>query len=115
MFLIPNKIQTLPLHSVPSRVIVIQKFVANRLCKMISDQLIVLCCIIGAGVLVFMGWAVTHRFYQQESRPIVEGLGQEFSQAQYMREVRLRNHDQIASMNGGRYALVFDDVPLFSY
>lgn len=55
--------------------------------------------------MVFIGWAVTHRFYQQELRPNVEGLGQEFSQVQYMRELRLRHHDQLAAMYGGRYAL----------
>lgn len=65
--------------------------------------------------MVFIGWAVTHRFYQQELRPSVEGLGQEFSQVQYMREVRLRHHDQLAAMYGGRYALVFNEVLSSSY
>ncbi|KAK4541982.1 hypothetical protein LTR36_007182 [Oleoguttula mirabilis] len=73
---------------------------------MVNNSLIVLCCIAGAGIAVFLGWAMTHRF----TRPVPDatthaGLGNDFSQAQYMREVRLRHHDDLAVAFGGRRAL----------
>lgn len=62
------------------------------------------CCICGAGVLVFIGWAVSHRFVQPpEAKEPVAG---DFNQAQYMREVRLRHQDQLAAIMGGVSALV---------
>ncbi|RMX77332.1 hypothetical protein D0867_16639, partial [Hortaea werneckii] len=62
------------------------------------------CCICGAGVLVFIGWAVSHRFVQPPEAK--EPAAGDFNQAQYMREVRLRHQDQLAAIMGGVSALV---------
>ncbi|KAI7216007.1 hypothetical protein KC333_g5091 [Hortaea werneckii] len=71
---------------------------------MVSHSLIVFCCICGAGVAVFIGWAVSHRFVQP---PVAkEPAAGDFNQAQYMREVRLRHQDQLAAVMGGVSALV---------
>ncbi|KAI6907521.1 hypothetical protein KC355_g18726 [Hortaea werneckii] len=51
---------------------------------MVSHSLIVFCCICGAGVLVFIGWAVSHRFVQPPEAK--EPAAGDFNQAQYMRE-----------------------------
>ncbi|KAI6827405.1 hypothetical protein KC332_g13997 [Hortaea werneckii] len=70
---------------------------------MVSQSLIVLCCICGAAVAVFIGWAVSHRFVKPaETKEPASG---DFNQAQYMREVRLRHQDQLAGIMGGVSAL----------
>ncbi|RMZ12680.1 hypothetical protein D0862_02564 [Hortaea werneckii] len=71
---------------------------------MVSQSLIVFCCICGAGVLVFIGWAVSHRFVPPAEAK--EPAAGDFNQAQYMREVRLRHQDQLAAVMGGASALV---------
>ncbi|KAI7549271.1 hypothetical protein KC331_g3899 [Hortaea werneckii] len=71
---------------------------------MVSHSLIVFCCICGAGVLVFIGWAVSHRFVQPPEAK--EPAAGDFNQAQYMREVRLRHQDRLAAVMGGVSALV---------
>lgn len=73
---------------------------------MVDQSIVVLCCIVGAGVAVFMGWAISHRFYDVPTRNGIADTANEFSQAQYMREVRLRHHDDIAMAFGGQRALV---------
>ena len=65
-----------------------------------NDQLIVLCCVLGSGAVVFLGYATTHFFFRQESGENAANAGNEFSQAQYMREVRLRNAEGLAKANG---------------
>lgn len=76
--------------------------------NMVNNSVIVLGVILGAGVAVFLGWAMTHRFQQTAGENVTnhEGLGTDFSQAQYMREVRLRHHDDLAAAFGGRRAMV---------
>ncbi|KAI7281970.1 hypothetical protein KC345_g3794 [Hortaea werneckii] len=70
---------------------------------MVSHSLIVFCCICGAGVAVFIGWAVSHRFVKPvEAKEPAAG---DFNQAQYMREVRLRHQGQLAGIMGGVGAL----------
>ncbi|KAI7236014.1 hypothetical protein KC330_g3969 [Hortaea werneckii] len=71
---------------------------------MVSHTLITFCCICGAGVAVFIGWAVSHRFVQPPEAK--EPAAGDFNQAQYMREVRLRHQDQLAAVMGGASALV---------
>ncbi|RMY64059.1 hypothetical protein D0863_10093, partial [Hortaea werneckii] len=61
------------------------------------------CCICGAGVAVFIGWAVSHRFVK--SAEAKEPAAGDFNQAQYMREVRLRHQDHLAATFGGVGAL----------
>lgn len=60
-----------------------------------------------AGAAVLCGYA-TARFYIPSSEPeTLEGMGGEFTQAQYQREVRLRNLEIIAERTGhGRNGLV---------
>ncbi|KAI6841542.1 hypothetical protein KC340_g2481 [Hortaea werneckii] len=70
---------------------------------MVSHTLITFCCICGAGVLVFIGWAVSHRFVQPPEAK--EPAAGDFNQAQYMREVRLRHQDRLAAVMGGVSAL----------
>ncbi|KAI7468547.1 hypothetical protein KC351_g13581 [Hortaea werneckii] len=70
---------------------------------MVSHSLIVFCCICGAGVAVFIGWAVSHRFVKPAEAK--EPAAGDFNQAQYMREVRLRHQDQLAGIMGGFSAL----------
>ncbi|EMD00479.1 hypothetical protein BAUCODRAFT_144143 [Baudoinia panamericana UAMH 10762] len=69
--------------------------------------LITLAIIAGCGVCVLLGWAVAHQFFPDtttSSRHQHEG-GMEFDQQQYMREVRLRHHEDLAAMFGGRRVL----------
>ncbi|TKA78281.1 hypothetical protein B0A55_04740 [Friedmanniomyces simplex] len=66
-----------------------------------DDTLIVLLIICGCGVAVFMGWAISHRFMPGDASNEVhpDAAAQ---QAQYMREVRLRHHDNLAAGMGGK-------------
>ena len=64
-----------------------------------NDQWVVLLCILGAGVAVFLGWATT-RFFFTPAPGDSAGHGNDFSQVQYMREVRLRNAESIAHSYG---------------
>ncbi|CAK3740151.1 Hypothetical predicted protein [Lecanosticta acicola] len=64
---------------------------------MVRNAVIVLAIVTGAGFLVLCGFALT-RFYvfNAPARDDLVSARQEFSQAQYMREVRLRNQGIIA-------------------
>ena len=70
----------------------------------ISDAAVVLFVILGAAAAVGLGWAATHRFFIPTggSRDDVEPGRSEFSQAQYMREVRLRHQEDLAATQYGR-------------
>ena len=72
---------------------------------MISHTLIVLAVIVGAGVSVLLGWSITHHF-ESPGAGDIDLPAQEANQAIYMREVRLRHHDELATMFGGQRALV---------
>lgn len=65
-----------------------------------DDQVVVLLVIVGAGLAILMGWAATHRFYLPGPKEDTQTAGNEFSQVQYMREVRLRNMEGIAGSYG---------------
>lgn len=69
-----------------------------------NNQVVVLFCIIGSGAIVFLGWAISHRFNQDTPKEATEGASSDFSQAQYMREVRAHNYNQLIGMHGGRHA-----------
>lgn len=53
--------------------------------------------IVGAAVLLFVGWAITHRFIKS---PEEREVPNDWSQAQYMREVRVRHIDDLAARVG---------------
>lgn len=73
----------------------------------ISNSLVVLFIIMGAGIAVFIGWAMTHRFQGANGpRDDTETAGKEFSQVQYMRDLRMRHVEDLAAMMGGRRVLV---------
>ncbi|KAK5727734.1 hypothetical protein LTR17_012496 [Elasticomyces elasticus] len=69
-----------------------------------NSTVIVLPVILGCGVAVVMGWAISHRFIRpEESKEVPQDVVAQ--QAQYMREVRLRHHDDLAMSMGGRRVL----------
>ena len=63
----------------------------------LNPTVVVICSIAGAGGFCLLGYAITHRFFPPEKKELGDG---EFSQAQYMREVRLRYAEQMANSNG---------------
>ncbi|KAF7195864.1 hypothetical protein HII31_02744 [Pseudocercospora fuligena] len=63
-----------------------------------NAQVVVVCVIVGAGAAVLIGYATTRYFFSNTSSS--DGPTDEFNQAAYMREVRLRNVEQIGAMNG---------------
>ncbi|KXT05695.1 hypothetical protein AC578_5634 [Pseudocercospora eumusae] len=63
-----------------------------------NAQVVVVCVIVGAGAAVLIGYATTRYFFSNTSNS--DGPTDEFNQAAYMREVRLRNVEQIGAMNG---------------
>lgn len=67
--------------------------------SMASNPVIVLAVVAGAGFAVLMGYA-TARFFLDDDQKDNRTPGQEFEQAQYMREIRLRNHEDIAASLG---------------
>ncbi|KAK5114134.1 hypothetical protein LTR62_002704 [Meristemomyces frigidus] len=67
-----------------------------------NATVVVLCVIVGCGVTVLMGWALTHRLFPSDVAPPEDADG---SQARYMREVRLRHHDDLAAGLGARAVL----------
>jgi len=71
----------------------------------LDNSVIVLFIIMGCGVSIVMGWAISHRFMAQTEEPQLHPDAAT-QQAQYMREVRLRHHDVLAVGMGGRRALV---------
>lgn len=74
-----------------------------------KEAAIVVCaCIGGSAIGVFICWAMTHRFILPTSSSSLESG--DFSQAQYMREVRMRHQDDLAASLGGKRALVSDDA-----
>lgn len=72
----------------------------------ISNSAIIVCIIFGAIAAVGMGWGITHRFWMarrnEDGTAQVEAgaAGGRFEQAQYMREVRIRHQDNLASDYG---------------
>lgn len=80
---------------------------------MVNSQVIVLVCVVGAGAAVLIGYAIHNFFFKPGADDNKAGVGDEFSQAQYMREVRLRYAEQMAGSNGyGRrwYGLHFEII-----
>lgn len=72
-----------------------------------DPQVVVICVIIGAGVGVLFAYATTRYFFDGRAETNIETHGNDFSQTSYMRDVRIRNTEQIAAMNGhGRRAMV---------
>jgi len=73
-----------------------------------SDEfsLITLLCIIGAAAAVLICWAISHQFYGHEEE--IPGIGSE--QAVYMRQVRLRNLENIGIMMGRRGVVYSADI-----
>ena len=69
----------------------------------IANELIIFLCILAAGFVVLIGFAIIRHFPRGESSN--DGFLQEAGQGQssYMREVRLRNQDQLAATYGRRY------------
>ncbi|GAB1741588.1 hypothetical protein NU219Hw_g6813t1 [Hortaea werneckii] len=68
----------------------------------LGAEAVVAIAICGALAAVGMGWALTHRFYLQNRREeVVETGGSGYSQAQYMREVRLRHQEDLAASQYG--------------
>lgn len=64
--------------------------------------------IIAAGAAVLCGYATTRFFTTSTPEENLESVGGEFTQAQYQRELRLRNQEKIAEMTGhGRNTLVW--------
>jgi hypothetical protein len=64
-----------------------------------NSQVVVLVVIIAAGAAVLIGYATTRYFVGRVPDGDTEGPGSDFNQAKYMREVRLRNSEQLAGMN----------------
>lgn len=65
----------------------------------ISDGVVILLVILGAGASVIVGYAI-FRFFGQDGPKESTNVGSEFNQAQYMRDVRLRNQEDLAGMYG---------------
>jgi len=64
---------------------------------------VVAIAICGALAAIGMGWALTHRFYMNKQREEVQMPSSSgYSQAQYMREVRLRHQEDLAASQYGR-------------
>ena len=62
-----------------------------------NATVVVICSIAGAGTFVLIGYAITHRLFPNAKEdPVDNG----FSQAQYMRDVRVRYAEQMANANG---------------
>lgn len=60
----------------------------------------VLIVIVAAAAAVVLGWASTRFFIAHPPTRDTENAGNEVSQAQYMREVRLRNTEMLAQQYG---------------
>ncbi|RMY64068.1 hypothetical protein D0863_10092 [Hortaea werneckii] len=64
---------------------------------------VVAIAICGALAAIGLGWALTHRFYMNKQREEVQTPSSGgYSQAQYMREVRLRHQEDLAASQYGR-------------
>ncbi|TKA30951.1 hypothetical protein B0A50_01919 [Salinomyces thailandicus] len=69
----------------------------------ISHAGIIVCIIVGAAAGVALGWSITHRFWVQgksDGTAPTEASAAGGEQASYMRDVRLRHHDNLASDYG---------------
>ena len=64
-----------------------------------DNSVIVLIAIVGAGGVVLLGFAFTNHWVKRSPESF-EAMNNQFSQEQYMREVRLRNQDLIAAQYG---------------
>lgn len=62
--------------------------------------MVVLLCIIGAGALVLIGYATSSFFVGRRREDDNDASHNDFSQAEYMREVRLRNQSDLQAMYG---------------
>jgi len=71
-----------------------------------QPSVVVPVCIFGSGAAVLLCWAAAHHFTAQVPRDTSHLPGAEFSQERYMREVRLRHHDDLAAVMGGKRVLV---------
>lgn len=80
---------------------------SRPLAKMVNPHVVTLGVIVGAGGAVCCGYAITRFFLRSAPQGHVDGANGEFSQAAYMRDVRLRNQDAIAAVIGlGRQDMV---------
>jgi hypothetical protein len=70
----------------------------------IPNQAIIVLCLVGAGALVLICYAVGRHFYGQhepQTNLEVATAHDGMSQLQYMRLVRTRNHDDLSRTYGG--------------
>lgn len=67
-----------------------------------NSQVVVLVVIVAAGAAVLIGYATTRYFVGRVPDGDCETPGSDFNQASYMRDVRLRNSEQLAGINGYR-------------
>ncbi|KAF7187691.1 hypothetical protein HII31_11030 [Pseudocercospora fuligena] len=65
-------------------------------------QAIIVLCLVGAGALILCSWALFRHFYEDApSPPSGDTVGEDgYTQAQYMRMVRLRNHEELQQKYG---------------
>lgn len=68
--------------------------------KVITDLTLIRIVIVAAGAAVLCGYAMARFYTPSGPADTLEGVGGEFTQAQYQRDVRLRNHAIIAEMTG---------------
>lgn len=66
----------------------------------ISDGLVIFLVILGAGAAVIVGYATMRFFCQDSPKESTDGIGSGFNQAAYMRDVRSRNQENLASDYG---------------
>merc|ERR1712014_105422 len=73
-----------------------------ELVPVLGAEEVVAIAICGALAAIGMGWALTHRFYMNKQREEgVQNPSSGYSQAQYMREVRLRHQEDLAASQYG--------------
>lgn len=67
---------------------------------MVSNAVIVLAIVAGAGFVLLCGFASTRFFFGDSRRDDLTLPGTEFNQAAYMREVRIRGQESVAGSLG---------------
>ncbi|KAK4506139.1 hypothetical protein PRZ48_004104 [Zasmidium cellare] len=67
-------------------------------------QAIIVLCLVGAGAAVLFSWAIFRHFYEADDDRVERGDALDhdgYTQAQYMRIVRLRNQEDLQRKYGG--------------
>ncbi|KXS99550.1 hypothetical protein AC578_4270 [Pseudocercospora eumusae] len=68
-----------------------------------NDHVVILLCLLGAGAALLLGYAIFRYFMPSAGRNDIERPGPDgMTQVQYMRTVRLRNHEQLQAMYAPR-------------